>query len=908
MVCDKAFAYLNEQSRMNLPFSGDSSFFLNLYARYLKDPQSVPADWVIHFESLNDSRFQPVEQDEAAATAALVEAFRSCGHKEAQLDPLRLAPAVRAPEIARASGRLGSTRVKLFVAGCSMEVTKERADEILREVYCGHVALEAAHLDAPKDRAWIYEFFEKEVLTEPDERILTSAMEAVLLADEFERFIKTKWPTKKRFGIEGSESSAVILKEILREAAKAGQTEAVVGGMHRGRLATLATVFGKSLPVLISEITGRDITAGDELFTGDVPYHNGLVATVDTGCGCVEARVLPHPSHLIVVAPVATGAARARQELHARQRTPGGVLPLLMHTDAAFAGQGLVSELLQMDGLAGYSPGGTIHLVVNNQIGFTTLPGEGRSTPYPTDIGKAYGVPILHVNGDDPIAAAAAARVAYAWRSCTGRDVIIDLVCYRRNGHNELDEPRFTQPIARAAIEEHPSLRTLFSEHVRTRSREAFEAAEIRRAEFAQRLAEAYESYGKLRLNDVLTETIVFPETPNGSTSETDPETGVDSNTLCSLGRAITELPDDFEPDPKVRAFLRSRWASIEEGIGLNMATAEALAFASLLDEGASVRLSGQDCIRGTFTQRHLAIHDQRDGRTFVPLGTLAREGVRFDAVNSPLTEYGVLAFEFGMSLADSNRLIVWEAQFGDFLNGAQIAVDQYIATSEPKWKMRSSLVIALPHGLEGQGPDHSSARIERILQSCAGENITVAIPSTPANLFHLLRRQQRSARRTPLFLIAPKSLLRERACQSALSELASGTRFRTVLVTDTSDRCARIVFCAGKIFYPLNEMRLRECTPEVTLIRIEQLYPFPSKDVREALEKHSAAELVWCQEEPENQGAYYYVDRMIREIDIRRPLRYIGRPPMAAAAGGSIDRHEREQAEIVAAAIGRSR
>ncbi|KRR29912.1 2-oxoglutarate dehydrogenase E1 component [Bradyrhizobium retamae] len=891
---------------MNLPLSGDNSFFLDLYARYLKDPQSVPDDWVIHFESLNDSRFRSVEQDEAAATAALVEAFRSCGHKEAHLDPLRLAPTVRAPEIAQASSRVGS-RVGLFVAGRSMDVTKERAEEILRRIYCGHVALEATHLDALKDRAWIYDLFEKEVLAEPDERILTSAMEAVLLADEFERFIKTKWPTKKRFGIEGSESSAVILKEILREAARAGQTEVVVGGMHRGRLAALATVFGKSLPVLISEIKGRDITAGDELFTGDVPYHNGLAATVDTGCGCVEVRVLPHPSHLIVVASVAAGAARARQELHARQRTPGGVLPLLMHTDAAFAGQGLVSELLQMDGLAGYSTGGTIHLVVNNQIGFTTLPGEGRSTPYPTDIGKAYGVPILHVNGDDPIAAAAAARVAYAWRRSTGRDVIINLVCYRRNGHNELDEPRFTQPIVCAAIEKHPSLRTLFSEHVRTRSREAFEAAEVRWAEFAQRLAQAYESYHKLRLNDVLTETIVFPETQNGWGSETDPETGVDCDTLSSLGRTITELPDDFEPDPKVRAFLWSRWDSIDKGSGLNMATAEALAFASLLHEGTSVRLSGQDCIRGTFTQRHLAIHDLRDGRTCVPLCTLAREGVRFDAVNSPLTEYGVLAFEFGMSLADSNRLIVWEAQFGDFLNGAQIAVDQYIATSEPKWKMRSSLVIALPHGLEGQGPDHSSARIERILQSCAGENITVAIPSTPANLFHLLRRQQRSARRTPLFLIAPKSLLRERACQSALPELASGTRFRPVIVTE-APHCARIIFCAGKIFYPLNEMRLRERTSGLTLIRIEQLYPFPRKDISEALAKHSAAELVWCQEEPENQGAYYYVDRMIREIDIRRPLRYIGRPPMAAAAGGSIDRHEREQAEIVAAAVGSSR
>lgn len=889
---------------MNLPLSGDSSFFLTLYARYLKDPQSVPVDWAIHFESLNDDPVRTIERDDAA-TAAFVEAFRTYGHKEAQLDPLAFAPTIHVRELAQAKDRLGSAPVKLFVAGSSLEVTREKAEEILRRVYCWHVALEAAHLDDPDDRAWIYDLFEKEVLAEPDERVITSCLEAVLLADEFEKFIKTKWPTKKRFGIEGSESSTIILREILREAASAGQTEVVVGGMHRGRLAMLATVFGKSLPGLISEIKGRDITAGDERFTGDVPYHNGLAATVDSGCGAVEVRVLPHPSHLIVVAPVASGAARARQELRARQGAPSSVLPLLMHTDAAFAGQGLVSELLQMDGLDGYSPGGTIHLVVNNQIGFTTLPGEGRSTPHPTDLGKAYGIPILHVNGDDPIAAAVAARVAHAWRHRTGRDVIIDLVCYRRNGHNELDEPRFTQPVVAAAIEKHPSLRALFSEYVQAHSSEAFETADGRRAEFARRLTEAYETYEKLRLNDVLAETNVFPETQTGCGSETDPQTGIDPETLHNLGRAITNIPDDLAPDAKVRTFLSSRWSTIQKGLGINMATAEALAFASLLHEGTSVRLSGQDCVRGTFTQRHLAIHDLRDGRTFVPLSTLARDGIRFDAVNSPLTEYGVLAFEYGMSLADPNRLFVWEAQFGDFLNGAQIAVDQYIVSSESKWKMRSSLVIALPHGLEGQGPDHSSARIERILQSCAHENIRVAAPSTPANLFHLLRRQQRSAQRIPLFLIAPKSLLREKACQSTLSELASGTRFRAVITTETFGHCNRIVFCTGKIFYSLNEMRLHEGISDVALVRIEQLYPFPSNDISEALAKHPKAELVWCQEEPENQGAFYHMDRMFREY-MRRPLSYVGRPPIAPAAGGSIDRHESEQAEIIAAAVRR--
>ena len=428
----------------NLPISGDSSFFMDLYARYRKDPQSVPSDWMVHFETLDGGSVRG-EKDISFMGQALVDAYRAHGHGEARLDPLGLTATVEAPEIANARARISSATIDLSFAGRKLSVTGEQANEILRSVYGGHAALEAEHIGDPVDRVWIYENFERELLSEADDRVLSHALEAVLLADEFERFIRTKWSSKKRFGVEGSESSIVILNELFRSAARSRQEEVVIGGMHRGRLATLATVLGKSLPALISEIKGRDITGGDAFFTGDVPYHNGLAVCVETDSGPLDVRLLPHPSHLIVVAPVAAGAARARQELWARAGTPGNVLPLLMHTDAAFAGQGLVSELIQLDGIVGYS-GGIIHLVVNNQIGFTTLPSEGRSTLYPTDIGKAYGIPILHVNGDDPVAAAAAARVAHAWQRRTGRGVIIDLVCYRRNGHNELDEPRFTQP------------------------------------------------------------------------------------------------------------------------------------------------------------------------------------------------------------------------------------------------------------------------------------------------------------------------------------------------------------------------------------------------------------------------------------------------------------------------------
>jgi 2-oxoglutarate dehydrogenase E1 component len=886
----------------NLPISGDSSFFMDLYARYRKDPQSVPSDWMVHFETLDGGPVRG-EQDTSFLGQALVDAYRTHGHGEARLDPLGLTATVEAPEIANARARMSSATIDLSFAGEKLSVAGERADEILRSVYSGHAALEAQHIGDSVDRAWIYETFEKELLSEADDSALSHALESIFLADEFERFIRTKWPSKKRFGVEGSESSIVILNEIFRSAARSSQEEIVIGGMHRGRLATLATALGKSLSALISEIKGRDITGGDAFFTGDVPYHNGLTARVETDCGPLDVRLLPHPSHLTVVAPVAAGAARARQELRARRGAPGTVLPLMMHTDAAFAGQGLVSELLQLDGLEGYTPGGTIHLVVNNQIGFTTLPSEGRSTPYPTDIGKAYGIPILHVNGDDPVAAAAVARVAHAWQQRTGRGVIIDLVCYRRNGHNELDEPRFTQPRPYSTIEKHPTLRVLFTELVLARSRKALDSAEAKRDQFAQQLANAYETYDELKPNDIITDTDVFPEVNGKRTLETDGATGVPLTTLLTLGKAITEIPADFTPDPKVLTFARARRDSIEKGAGINMATAEALAFGSLLVEGTSVRLSGQDCVRGTFTQRHLAFHDSKDGRAVILLKNVAQGDARFDAINSPLTEYGVLAFEYGMSLADPDRLIVWEAQFGDFLNGAQIAVDQYIVAAEAKWKMQSSLVIALPHGLEGQGPDHSSARIERILQSCAGGNVSVAVPSTPANLFHLLRRQQRGPRRAPLFLMAPKSLLREKNCRSTLADMGPGTAFRPVIVAAASSACTRIVFCTGKIFYPLDERRLREKLDHVALVRIEQLYPFPFDEIQEVLRDYPDVDLVWCQEEPRNQGGFSYAFEQFIEITGKIALRFVGRPPMAAAAGGSIDRHEKEQAEIVAKA-----
>lgn len=891
---------------MTLPIGGDSAFFLDLYARYLKDPNSVPADWKVHLATLESP--QPTnDADPARAGAQLAALFRDHGHRAARLDPLDLVVADPVVEL-QVAGDMGD-RVSMLFAGQRLDQTRGDAARRLSGVYCGSAAIEASHLIDVDERNWIYDRFEHELSTAPDEASLARSLEAVMLADEFETFIKIKWPTKKRFGIEGAESAAVIVREAFRSAVLGGIREVVIGGMHRGRLATLATVLGKSLPALIAEIKGRDITQGDATFTGDVPYHNGLSATVDTGAGAVDVRLLPHPSHLIVVAPVAVGAARARQELLAMSSASGNLhaqaLPLLMHTDAAFAGQGLVWELFQLSRLGGYCVGGVVHLVVNNQIGFTTLPSEGRSSQYPSDIGKAFGVPILHVNGDDPAAAAAVARVAVEWRNATGKDIIIDLVCYRRNGHNELDEPRFTQPLTWAAIDSRPTLQTIYGNHVMARSRSAFDIADNKRAAFREALDYAYATFDHANSNAASSETEVFGRPQAGGPMPVDTVTGVESDRLLELGRRMCSIGDEIDADRKVLNFLKARLASIEEDTGFNIATAEALAFASLLDEGTSVRLSGQDSIRGTFSQRHLAVHDRRTGRTIKPLAAISSNGARFDAINSPLIEYGVLSFEYGMSLADPSRLVVWEAQFGDFLNGAQIVVDQFITTAEAKWRMASGLVVALPHGLEGQGPDHSSARIERILQSCAGGNLVVANPSTPANIFHLYRRQVRSRLRKPLFLIAPKSLLRLRDCESRLADISTGTSFRPVLVDTPTDPCCRkVVICSGKIAYGLKAAIADEGVTDVAVVRIEQLYPFPTEEVMSALRRFDGAPLVWCQEEPHNQGAWSYMRDIIREIAPGRPFSYVGRPSMAAAAGGSIDRHEAEQAEIIAAAL----
>ncbi len=891
-----------------VPIGGDNAYLLELYSRYKRDRYSVPIDLSVFFDLLEQTDEAAGHETQSATDLAkqLTERYRAFGHYEARLDPLGTeAPSFAALDAQRDRVRTMADRVvTLMIGGRSRSMTLPAIDAELCAIYTGPAAIEASHIASDSERDWLYGRFEADAIASPDTGFLARTLEAILVADEFERFLKTKFVGKKRFGVEGAESAIAFLRELLFTAAESGITDVVMGGMHRGRLATLATVFGKPVAQIIAEIKGRDTTQGD------VPYHLGYAGELSVADTKLMVSISPHPSHLITVAPVTLGLARARRADPSRK-----TLCVLLHTDAAFSGQGVVSEILQLSGLAGYSVGGTIHLVVNNQIGFTTDPEEGRTARYCTDIGKMIAAPILHVNGDAPEAVARIAQMTVGWHRHFARDILVDLVCYRRNGHNELDEPGFTQPQSRHFIDHLPPLCGPYVESVAARDPAAFAAAAAGAQRFQRDLEVGYDAAAGWRPNDASGRQENWAHVPAASEADILQTviTGVGRDALRATGIAACRIPDDICTHPKVERFYRTRRQSLESGVGINFATAEALAFATLLAEGISVRLSGQDTVRGTFTQRHLAVHDMRGKRQVIPLAQAGRHGAQIEALNSPLSEYACLGFEYGHSTGSPDRLVLWEAQFGDFLNGAQIIVDQYIVSAEAKWGMMSGLVVMLPHGLEGQGPDHSSARIERILQLCAGGNVVVACPSTPANLFHLLRRQIKAAWRKPLFVISPKSLLRRKECASELIEMADGTGFRAVLPDEATRtgpaQIQCVILCSGKLFYDLQRaIAVAGLAGRLAVIRLEQLYPFPEAELRATLERHGPGLLLWCQEEPENQGALEHVRRHLSERGIAdgRQWRFgfVARPAMAVPAGGSIDRHDLEQEELVRSAL----
>lgn len=873
---------------MNRPFAaphiGDPGALEALYRRFLADPHDVPRDWARYFAQLGEADprapFAPAgdESADALRAAALRNAWRRYGHLAARLDPLELAEPPGHPELDPA------------FHGLSADDPRYRA---LREIYGSALGFEIDHVGDAQRRAWLFE--RAETAPQPDAGTRREILTILKRVEVFEGFMAKRFPTAKRFGIEGGDSFIVALETILATSLDHGIREAVMGGMHRGRLVLTGLVAGKPFLPLLAEVKGAAPLPTALDMAGDVPYHLGHSGTREIGGRSLHISLSPHPSHLEVVGGVTLGRARAKQ---ARQGIDA-VLPLLVHTDASFAGQGIVAELMQMSGLDAYRVGGTIHVVVNNQLGFTTTPGEGRTARYCTDIAKMIEAPVIHVNGDDPDAVWRAARIAADYRARFHSDILIDLVCYRRNGHNEIDEPRFTQPGMYQAIDARPGVCALYAQRLAQTdigSEEADAAGEALRAE----LAAAHEGIAGYEPNRA----DAFEGLWDGfcladEARMLEPvETGLDLDDLNAVAEAITTPPEGFVLAEKLERFLAQRRESMAGDGAINWAFAEALALASLAREGTPIRLGGQDTPRGAFTQRHLILHDA-GGRRHCILDGL---GARAEVINSPLIEYGVLAFEYGYSLADPDPLVIWEAQFGDFLNIAQAVFDQFISCGEDRWLRSSGLVMLLPHGLDGGGPDHATGRPERLLAACAKGNIQVANPSTPANYFHCLRRQIHRPFRKPLAILSPKALLRHRAAVSPLRDFQPGTGFAPVIADGvTGNGAKRVLLCSGKIAYELEAERARLGREgEVAVIRLEQLYPFPQAALAKALAAHPQATLRFVQEEPENMGPGRWLAPQLHALTPDRPWSFVSRDAAATPAPGYPARDEAEKRKVL--------
>jgi 2-oxoglutarate dehydrogenase E1 component len=821
---------------------------------------------------------------------ALTEAYRARGHLKANLDPLGLSRTPQVPELDARQYDLG--------ASAGREIAR------LEAAYCGTIGWDIGHIHDAAPRRWLADRAEHPAGDLPSKTAREQCLALLARAHLFESTLRTRIPAGKLFGLGGAEGFLVLIETILEASAQIGVEGVVVGGMHRGRFNMLANVFAKPLTALVAEILGAPAVPEGLGVSSDVSYHLGYSGERTVAGRRVRVSVSPHPSHLQLAPVISQGRARARQ----RRLGQGGrraVLPLLLHTDASFAGQGLVAEMLQLSKLAPFDVGGTIHVVINNQVGLTTSPEEGRSARFPTDVAKLIEAPILHVNADDPDAVYRVARVAGAYRAEFASDILIDLVCYRRPGHNEIDEPRFTQPVMCRAIDAQEPVSEAYARRLRD---DGIDTDSARAA--AQELGEAMRAAFAAAPSFHVNRADWFDGAWAGLRAGTEADmlaftdTGVPRETLQRLGRSITAMPEGFFVDPKVARFLETRRQSIESGDAITWATAEALALASLLNEGTPVRLGGQDSVRGTFTQRHLEIHDQVTGARHLVLAATAASGAVAEIHNTPLIENAVLCYEYGISLADPHRLVIWEAQFGEFLNIAQAVFDQCIACGEDRWLRASGLVILLPHGLDGGGPDHSTGRPERLLAACVGANLQVVNASTPANFFHLLRLQMHRPFRKPLVVLSPKALLRHKACISRLEEMSPGTGFRPLIWEAEPQGARRVILCTGKIFYELDAARRAEGLTDIALVRIEQLYPFPLAEVRGALVANPAADLVWCEEEPENMGYFTHLRAKLESAG-GRPVRRAGRPAVATPAVGVKAWHEEEVRAYLAAELG---
>ncbi len=856
----------------------------------------------------------------------MIRAYRMRGHLHADLDPLRLKAEEAAPELDPHS--YGFTDAdydrKIFIdfyLGLEFATLKEML-AILKRTYCSTVGVEFMHMSDPEAKAWVQERIEgpdKSITFTPEGK--KAILKKLIEAEGFEKFIDVKYTGTKRFGLDGGESLIPALEQIIKRGGALGVKDIVLGMAHRGRLNVLTQVMQKPHRALFHEFKGGAFYPDDVEGSGDVKYHLGASSDRDFDGNRVHLSLTANPSHLEIVDPVVLGKARAKQDQHAavegrfiepRQTDRSVVLPLLIHGDAAFAGQGVIAECLGLSGLKGHRTGGSIHVVINNQIGFTTSPIYSRSSPYPTDVAKMIEAPVFHVNGDDPEAVVFVAKIATEYRQRFGRPVVIDMFCYRRFGHNEGDEPSFTQPLMYSKIRAHKTTLELYSEKLIAEGLMTAEGIEAEKAAWRAHLEREFEGGQDYRPNKA---DWLDGHWKNIKTAEVDGPrrgvSGVDVAKLVEIGTKLSQVPEGFNVHKTVKRFMDNRLAAIEAGEGIDWATAEALAFGTLVDQGNPVRLSGQDCERGTFSQRHSVLNDQETDKTYTPLNNLHANQGRYEVINSMLSEEAVLGFEYGYSLAEPRALTLWEAQFGDFANGAQVVVDQFISSGERKWFRMSGLVMLLPHGYEGQGPEHSSARLERYLQLCAEDNMQVANCTTPANYFHILRRQITRDFRKPLILMTPKSLLRHKRAVSGLVEMGPDSCFHRLLWDDaeapgvpkTTIKLApdaeirRVVLCSGKVYYDLLEDREKRGLNDVYLLRLEQLYPFPAKALLDELSRFKKAEIVWCQEEPKNMGAWAfvqpYIDWVLEQMGRsgERP-RYVGRPASASTATGLMRTH----------------
>ncbi len=868
---------------------------------------------------VNDGDIRMAARDSIQALM-LIRAYRARGHLVANLDPLGLKMPTAHPELDPAHyGFTDSDYDRpIFINGVlGMETaTLHEILQALRQIYCGTIGVEFLHISDPAQKGWIQERIEaprNHTDFTPNGR--KAILQRLVAGESFEKFLAVKYPGTKRFGLDGGESLVPAIEQIMKRGAQLGIREIIVGMAHRGRLNVLTNVLGKSFTALFSEFQGNSPNPDDVQGSGDVKYHLGTSSDRDFDGHTVHLSLTPNPSHLEVVDPVVIGKVRAKQAM-ARDAEGTKVLPLLLHGDAAFAGQGLVAETLMISELPGYSVGGTIHIVINNQIGFTTMPQYSRSGPYCTDVAKMLSAPIFHVNGDDPEAVVHVARIATEFRQQFKKDVVIDMFCYRRFGHNEGDEPAFTQPLMYKKIRAQSSTRELYANRLIAEGVVSEPESKQMVEDFNAYLEQAFEATKSYKPNkaDFLEGAWTGMKVAHGE--ERRGETGISPELMQRLGRVLSTVPAGFNVNPKIQRQLEAKAEMFKTGQGFDWATGEALAFGALVDEGYGVRLSGQDCGRGTFSQRHAILYDQENESKYIPLTKVSPAQATFEVHDSPLSEAAVLGFEYGYTLADPRSLVMWEAQFGDFANGAQVLIDQFIASAETKWLRMSGLVLLLPHGFEGQGPEHSSARLERFLQLSAEDNWQVCNCTTPASYFHVLRRQMVRDFRKPLIIMTPKSLLRHKLAVSPAAMFTGQSTFHRVLWDDAKDSLAkgkdvkRVVLCSGKVYYDLFEEREKHGLKNITILRLEQLYPFPHKALVEELKQYPNAEVIWCQEEPRNQGSWFFVNERIEAVlketghKVGRP-RYAGRIDAAAPATGSLKRHQTEQAKLVAEALG---